>query len=205
MPENEASQESKPRNVGARQGPNLRKLQYSPEVNPLLDGVSITVKKKHVRTGLKRDMADIETGEIAASSIIHTIEEVDDDHFVKVFAAGVKAIYALSRTATRVFQVILDHYQREPMSGGFADSIYLAWFDGGLSGQKIGMSEDTYTRGLKELLAKGFIAPRQPNLFWVNPSLFFKGDRALFLKEYRRRKKTAADRLEEQGQQRLVD
>lgn len=148
-------------------------------------------------------MADIETGEIAASSIIHTVEEVDDDHFVKVFAAGVKAIYALSRTATRVFQVILDHYQREPMSGGFADSIYLAWFDGGLSGQKIGMSEDTYTRGLKELLAKGFIAPRQPNLFWVNPSLFFKGDRALFLKEYRRRKKTAADRLEEQGQQRL--
>ena len=205
MPEHEASAESKSRKVGARQGPNLRKLQYSPEVNPLLDGASITVKKKHVRTGLKRDMADIETGEIAASSIIHTVEEVDDDHFVKVFAAGVKAIYALSRTATRVFQVILDHYQREPMSGGFADSIYLAWFDGGLSGQKIGMSEDTYTRGLKELLAKGFIAPRQPNLFWVNPSLFFKGDRALFLKEYRRRKKTAADRLEEQGQQRLVD
>jgi len=26
-----------------------------------------------------------------------------------------------------------------------------------------------------------------PNQFWVNPTLFFKGDRVLFLKEYRRK------------------
>ncbi len=31
-----------------------------------------------------------------------------------------------------------------PMSRGFADSIYLAWFDGGLSGRDIGMSENTH-------------------------------------------------------------
>jgi len=36
-------------------------------------------------------------------------------------------------------------------------------------------------------LAKGFLAPRSPNLFWVNPSLFFKGDRVMFIKEYRRK------------------
>ena len=214
MPEKLEENVVKKHDSGARKGPDLRKLKYSPEANPLVEGASITVRKRHVRTGLKSDMANIETGEVSASSIIHTIEEVDDAQFVKVFAAGVKAIYELSRTATRVFQVILDHYQREPMNGGFADSIYLAWFDKGLSGQSIGMSEDTYSRGLKELLAKGFIAPRQPNLFWVNPSLFFKGDRALFLKEYRRKSEpkgrkpldvAVRDELEKLGQRRLVE
>lgn len=177
----------------ARTGPNLRRLTYSPEVNPLMEGHGITVRKKHVRTGIKQDLADIQTGEVVASSMIHTIEEIDDTEFVKVFAAGVRAIYDLSRTASRVFQVILQRYQAEPMSGGFADSVYIAWFDGGLSGQNIGMSEDTFQRGLKELLAKGFVAPRQPNLFWVNPSLFFKGDRALFLKEYRRKRRVEGE------------
>lgn len=180
----------------ARTGPNLRKLSYSPEVNPLMEGHAITVRKRHVRTGLKQDLADLQTGEVHASSMIHTVEEIDDAEFVKVFTAGMRAVYDLSRTAGRVFQVILERYQDEPMSGGFADSVYLAWFDGGLSGQKIGMSEDTFQRGLKELLSKGFIAPRQPNMFWVNPSLFFKGDRALFLKEYRRRRR---DGVEIQG------
>ena len=40
--------------------------------------------------------------------------------------------------------------------------------------------------GLKELLAKGFLAPRSPNLFRVNPALFFKGDRVAVVREYRR-------------------
>jgi hypothetical protein len=48
------------------------------------------------------------------------------------------------------------------------------------------MSEYTFKRGLRELLAKGFLSPREPNLYWVNAALFFKGDRVAFIKEYRR-------------------
>ena len=72
------------------------------------------------------------------------------------------------------------------------DSVYLAWFDGGLSGQKINMTDRTFQTGLKELLAKGFLSPRSPNLFWVNPALFFKGNRVAFVKEYRRNVTTIA-------------
>ena len=49
------------------------------------------------------------------------------------------------------------------------------------------MSEFTFRRGLKELLEKEFLRPRQPGVYWVNPALFFKGDRVAFVKEYRRR------------------
>lgn len=189
--------------------PKIRKLEYSPNVNPLVQTTDIKVKQRHVRTGIRRDLTDLATGEVAAASMIHTIEEKDDAEFVKVFAAGISASYELSKTAQRVFRAVLDEYERTPMQGGFADTLYLAWFNGGLSGREVDMSEATFNRGLRELLAKGFLAARGPNAFWVNPSLFFKGDRVLFLKEYRRRASSEDQRkreaLEKRGQQRLTE
>lgn len=170
---------------------DLRSPDYSPNLNPFLAPVTIEVKanskRRYVRTARSQELVDPATGEVKAVSMIHTVEEKDDAEFVKVFADGVKAAFGLGRTAGRVFQAVLEAYQNEKMTGGFADSVHLAWFDGGLSGQSIGMSEFTFRRGLKELLEKEFLSHRQPGVFWVNPSLFFKGDRVAFVKEYRRR------------------
>jgi len=167
---------------------NLKKLDYSPQVNPLVEPRSIEVKRRHVMTGLSRDLVDPETGEVAGSAVIRTIDELDDTQFVKVFAAGVAAAFDLNKTAYRVFQAVLQEYERTPMNGGFADTVELFWFGDGLSGRDIGMSEKTFQRGLKDLLAKGFLAPKSSSVFWINPALFFKGDRVAFVKEYRRRK-----------------
>jgi len=98
---------------------------------------------------------------------------------------------------------VLDQYQRTPMSRGYADAIELFWFGDGIEGRDVGMKEDTFKKGLRELLDKSFLAPKSPNSFWVNSALFFKGDRVLFIKEYRRRKPSAQDELEARGQQRL--
>ncbi|EJE0434358.1 hypothetical protein M4K04_004433 [Escherichia coli] len=186
---------------------NLRELEYSPDQNPLLTPSDVPLKKKRVRSGLaSKTLVDAETGEVAAASVVHQIEEKDEEHFVKVFAAGIAAAYELTRTGQRVFQAILQEYERAPMSSGYAEAVYLSWFGDGLSGQDIGMSEKTFQRGLKELLAKDFLSPKTPNVFWVNPALFFKGDRFLLVKEYRRkvaRAKTEQEILEEQGQERL--
>ncbi len=191
----------------ARSGPSLRRLEFSPDTNPLLEPREVEVKRKRVRVGANRQLKDSQTGETEYVSAIHQIIEQDNADFVKVFADGVKAAFGLSKTAYRVFQVVLEQYNRTPMSGGYADAIYIAWFDGGLSGQDVGMSEKTFQTGLRELLAKSFLAPRSPNLFWVNPSLFFKGDRVLFVKEYVRRKSIAdqahREALEKRGQMRI--
>lgn len=174
----------------ARSGPSLRELTYSPDRNPLLEPGSIVVKRRYVSAGLSRDLVDPTTGEMSGRAIIREVQEKDDAEFVKVFADGVKAAFGLSRTASRVFTLVLEQYQAEPMVGGYADSVYLAWFGDGLSGRDVGMSDRTFQTGLRELLAKGFLAPRTPNVFWVNSSLFFKGDRVLFVKEYVRRRTT---------------
>lgn len=185
---------------------DLRSLEYSPEFNPLLEPETIETRRKLVQSGLlDKTLADTETGEVVAAAMIRSIEEKDDSEFVKIFSAGIAAAYDLSRTGQKVFQAVLQEYERTPMSGGFADAVYIAWFDGGLSGRSIGMSQYTFNRGFRELLDKKFISPRSPNAYWVNPALFFKGDRVLFVKEYRRKGASKQDKLEAQGQQRLVD
>ena len=147
----------------------------------------VPVKRSRVRAGLSESpLVDAETGQVVAASVIHQFVDVDTDQFVKVFESGIAAAYELSRAGQRVFQAVLGEYQKAPMSGGFVDSVYLAWFDGGLSGRDIGMSDRTFARGLRELLDKTFLAPREPNVFWVNPALFFKGDRVQFVREIRR-------------------
>ena len=189
----------------------LNKLVFSPHENPLLEPHEVRVKRRYVRTSRASELVDPLTGQVEAVAAIHTVEERDDAEFVKVYRAGVKASHQLTRTADRVFGAVLDAYQQTPMTGGFAESVYLAWFDGGLSGQAVGMSEETFKKGLRELLDKGFLWPKAPNVFWVNPNLFFKGDRVAFITEYRRKASTrSADEaeraaLERNGQQRLTD
>lgn len=182
---------------------HLDKLIYSPTVNPLMEPQTLKTKRRLVRSGRSEDLVNPSTGEIHGVATIHQVEERDDAEFVKVFAAGVAAGYELTRTAQRVFQVVLDQYQRTPMSRGYADSVNLFWFGDGIEGRDVGMKEDTFKKGLRELLDKGFLYPKDSASFWTNPALFFKGDRVLFVKEYRRRKTTAADELEARGQQRL--
>ncbi|NVM80080.1 hypothetical protein FHW83_005925 [Duganella sp. SG902] len=190
--------------AGARTGPSLKSLTYSADKNPLLAPNAIEIKKRKVQTGVREEpTADGGT----RVSAIHEIIEKDETEFVKVFADGVKAAFGLSRTAYRVFQLVLQKYQDEPMVGGYADSVYLAWFDGGLSGVDVGMTDRTFQTGLRELLGKNFLAPRLPNVFWVNPSLFFKGNRVLFVREYVKKNSADAKRraeLEGQGQARIA-
>ena len=182
---------------------NLRKLEFSPTFNPLVEPQQLRTRRRLVKSGRSEDLVNPATGEITGVAAIHQIEERDDAEFVKVFAAGVAASYELTKTAQRVFQVVLDQYPRTPMSRGYADVVNLFWFGDGIDGRDAGMSEKTFQRGLKELLEKRFLWAKDPVSFWVNPALFFKGDRVLFIKEYRRRKPTDQDELEARGQQRL--
>ncbi len=172
----------------ANKVPSLKELRsnISPDINPLMEGTVVTSKERRVVSGMRSELIDPDTGEVQAMSSIHRIKQVDDADFVKVFSEGVKAMYGLTRTGMRVFQAILNEYQDTKMIGGFADAIYLHWFGDGLCGRDIGMSEKTFSRGLKELLLNKFIAPRSQNIYWVNPALFFKGDRIALIKEYRR-------------------
>lgn len=171
--------------------PRIRDIPLSPLVNPLLDPQEIRVTRRYVRTSASQELLNPQTGETSAIAAIHTIENRDDASFVKVFAEGVRAAFALSRTGYRVFVSVLAIYQEMNMKGGYAEAIDLFWFGEGLNGKSIGISEATFNRGLRELLKNGFLYPRSPSSYWVNPALFFRGDRVAFVREYRRRTEEA--------------
>lgn len=170
------------------------KANISPITNPFMVPTTIEVKanskRRYVRTAQSHELLDPKTGELSHVSTIHQVEEKDDAEFVKVFSSGVKAAFELKTAGARVFQAVLEAYQSEKMSRGYVDCVHLFWFNNGLNGQAIGMSERTFNRGLKELLEKGCISPKTHEVFWVNPALFFKGDRVAFVKEYRIKKST---------------
>lgn len=187
--------------------PKIRSLPYSPTVNPLVEPSTVQVKKKWVRAGSVKNLTN-EAGQVEAVTAIHQIEEVDDAQFVKIFAAGARAMFDLSMSATRVFQVVVAMYEKEPMHGGFSDCVYLSWVAGGPGGVPIvGMSESVWNRGMRELADRKFLSARLPGVFWVNPALMCKGDRVMLVKEYRRRKQSADEthryELEARGQLRL--
>jgi hypothetical protein len=69
---------------------------------------------------------------------------------VKVFAEGIKQAFQLSRTEMRIFCLVLEVYEQEKMTGGFADSITLFWFNDTLNGQSVDSSP--VERSTKSLL-----------------------------------------------------
>jgi hypothetical protein len=166
---------------------NLKRVPRYSE-NPLVAAGEIKTKQKTVRPFGTGNMVDTITGEVMAGTAIVVRQTVDEEHFVKVFSEGVKAAYDLNPSGYKVFQIVLKATQRASVG---EDKIYLHFMDA-VEDPDMPISQQTFHRGLKELLAKGFVAASdRPNMFWINPHLFFKGDRVAFVKEYIRRKPKA--------------
>ena len=47
------------------------------------------------------------------------------------------------------------------------------------------ISKASYYNAMRELIQKGSSQRAPTNLYWINPALFFNGDRVRFVKEYR--------------------
>lgn len=162
----------------------LDQLEYSTDMNPFISNADIKTRNKLVRTGRIEELLNTQTGQSEFISVIQQREVVDKDNFVKIFATGVAAMFELSRTAQKVFMILLKKYEQSPMTGGYTDWVELYWQGKELKGQKTNISQQTFNLGLRELIDKKFLYPRMPYSYWVNPSLIFKGDRVMFVKEY---------------------
>lgn len=172
--------------------------------NPFIEDVELELNKRKVYTGEKAPVCNVKTGEFMGYKSLYEVREVDDNTFVKEFDREVDSMFELTPTAKRVLAAIRDEYRKSVNVGsgqllaGNADMIYLRFFDGGLSGRDIEMSEKTFKRGLKEIVAKNILAPYDTNAFWINPTVFFKGDRVRLVKEWRIKKDKKAREEEQQ-------
>lgn len=171
----------------------------------------------HVKIGAKKItmaggfIAKDDTGESISIAGIHRYEEVDEEQFVKLFTKNSALFFDLTRPGQKLLRFLLTILQGQPGK----DGIWLTWRDcedwintHGVTG----LSRPSYHRALAELLHKKLIAESdKTNHYWINPHVFFNGDRLVYIQEYRIKKPKAVltdtqkrEALEALGQQRLI-
>jgi hypothetical protein len=165
------------------------------DVNPFIDRLVVKTRGRKVTVARGSTLVDMNTGEIDGLTEIAQIVEVDEGQFVKLFTKDLSLWFDLNKSAMRVFGALLSTVQKESIGRD------LVYFDHTSEQTKeFGMSKQTFYRGVEELMEKGFIARhRSPGWYFTNPAMFFNGNRARFVKEYRKSKskpKKTDDQLE---------
>lgn len=154
--------------------------------NPFMGELSgMKTRRKRVTAKGGKAIIDTTTGEIEDVAEIVSVQHVDNEQFVKVFTANLRTFFNLKPTTYRLVQVLLYQLGKTPQR----DTVYLniavaeRYFQ---ETEQRGVSRSAYHDAMRELIEKSFIAESvDPNLYWINPALFFNGDRVRFVKEYR--------------------
>jgi hypothetical protein len=154
------------------------------ESNPFLVNAVLNVKtrKKRVTVAKGGTIIDNETGEAKAETVIAQIIEVDEGQFVKLFTKDLEMFFDLSSAALKTFGLVLKTVQAEAIN---RDKVFIDLKTKGVL-ESFKLSRAVVYRGIDELIKKQFLARTlTPNIYYINPNLFFNGDRARFVKEYR--------------------
>lgn len=158
----------------------------SHKVNPWAQDLAHTIKKGSRVTGFaaaKHSLIDTGTGEVLGDMAVVGVQKVvDKEEFIKFFGAGIVEVFELTKPAKDLFKAILNLYlevKNQP------DQIYIN-YEAITDEYDYKRSRPTFNNGLNELCVKGFLAPieKREHLFWVNPHLFYKGDRIRIVREY---------------------
>ncbi len=161
--------------------------------NPFLQSGMVKPKTKRI-TNKRGDLMVVgETGEIVAPIAgFWQAEEVDSIKFVKLYVNGVRAFKDLTNAGTRVFEVLYLEVQKAIGQ----DRVYLSFTT--LDPSVKNLSQATFTRGMRELIDKGFVAPTDAVAwYWLNPDFMWNGDRLAFVREFRRKGGQFADPRQE--------
>lgn len=188
--------------------PSILKQKY--KENPFMrpDGSGVVVYKNKttkVDTTGPLSLTDTHTGEHITGAQIRRVELVDSERFVKVYVANLDAFFDLKPGTMRIMTAVLSEVADARNAHG--DTIYLNYnrvkehFE---AKDMKAPARPTFFSAMAEMVEKGFVAPSvDTNLWFINPTIFFNGDRIRFVNEYVRVKKTRLQALEDAGQQAL--
>lgn len=164
--------------------------------NPFMGDLTVVTRPKRLTVSRNSSIIDQSTGEVEGFTEIAQVVLVDEAQFVKVFTKDLAVWFDLSKSALRVFGFVMATTQKHIGS----DLIYLN-FKTEEAKQFVTSKRSIYD-GLAELIDKQFIAKHESSgWYFINPSMIFNGNRARFVKEYR---KSSIKELERLGQQTLA-
>jgi hypothetical protein len=166
----------------AKPGKVSRRVRY--DRNPFLEGVVSTFGDKRVRVSMKPNLAEIDnvTGEITRiPGEIVKIVSADKGSFIKLYSAHLHSFFNLTRSGQSVVEYLVHSHQQDANR----HLVILHRITADQEGYEI--PESTWFTGIRELIAKDFLAAGMaPNSYYLNPAIFFNGDRTKFITEIRK-------------------
>lgn len=153
------------------------------EENPFLQNLRIPlVPKTHTYVGKNKIVIDVMTGEVDDGTIVAArTKYIDGEDFVKIYTKEIRVLFELSKPTQVMFSYMLSKV-------GYDDKIIFSMTD---YQRETKYSRTTVFRSLKDLVIKEFISRHMGFVYWINPKVFFKGDRLMILRDYRRAKQQA--------------
>lgn len=156
--------------------------------NPFWFGIEIETRKKRTKyeSENQKMLVNVGTGVKEGLAEISQVYEVDSEAFVKVFTRFMHVFFDTSKNAQRLFEVVLWKVGSDKEK----DVIYLHAKEADKyhkANRSTGYSPASFYRAIDELISKGIIARSTlPHMFWINPAIFWNGDRLRFITELRR-------------------
>lgn len=190
--------------------PSILRQKY--KENPFMrpDGSGIVVYQSRtakVETAGPLAITETATGQAISVAQVRRVELVDSDKFVKLYVANLDAFFDLKPGTIRVMTAVLSEVADARNAHG--DTIYLnygrvkEYFEA--KGTKP-PARPTFFSAMAEMVEKGFLAPSvDTNLWFINPTIFFNGDRIRFVNEYVRVKRASGESLEDAGQRAMLE
>lgn len=152
--------------------------------NPFMTEIAVKVRKKRLTVARGSSLIDGDTGEIQGVTEVSQVIPVDETQFVKLFTAEIGAFFDLSSAGIKAFCSVMYAVQKSPGK----DLVYM---DLETLPEPFTLSRQTFLRGVQELIENKFLAKHvSANWYFLNPNIFFNGDRVRFVREYRKVKKT---------------
>jgi hypothetical protein len=138
-------------------------------------------KKKNVFAGSANKIVINEDGEVEGHTMFVSVKEIDPTKFVKLYLNDIRVLYDLSKTAIKILSYFMN--ATKPNKD---EVLFIMEECKEFTGLKTDAS--IYT-GLGELIESNIIArTKHSYLYFINPHVFFNGDRVSFMKEYRIKK-----------------
>jgi len=152
----------------------------------------ISKTKKNVFVGNTKDIiVNQETGERTGHTAFLKMIEVDEEKFAKIYIANIKQLYELSNNAIKVFGYILTILP--PNKDKVTFKLEECKTHTGYS------AKTTIMSALGQLIENGFIARTKFSYeYFINPLLFFNGNRITFMQQYIIQKKKKISSTKEQ-------
>lgn len=175
--------------------------------NPFLEAVEPSMRRRtEVLYDGKQAVIHRDTGEVQEDQLaVARIKWVEAEQFVKVYTANMAVFFDLSKPAQRVCEFMVDVMSKRQFMGQDQIPLYIDdYINFCQETNRKGANKQSFNIGMRELATKALVAKssRRDNWF-INPAVIFNGDRARFITEVRKKRKSQAELAEEAGQLRL--